>query len=642
MTEQANMVDAIDVETVERLVYARRHEDALREVYNTLNRIKRGGPIMFYNPANPSLETLFTRIAGAITALMADPLFQLSPEGFMRLVSDHATLQAIFRGSAYRNADHLLGIISDRNPSNPNSLQFTDQNIMKLLACWSLDSDLTLDFEGMSEAMPQIVAAALIGMIAVGGVHTERAHERKIELMRKWPLIEKAPLHELMLIAAGDCYMHCSYVDIPEKHDIKKALNRLMRGLVEGSLKSRGLLCIERHTLTAKERPTVVVPVEWFGSAHAMYRCYVQSVRQLRKRFRVVAITPVSQIDETGRAEFDEVRQVEGQAIGLGDLLAAIAAEDPDIIWYPSIGMAAWWVALSNFRLAPIQVMSPGHPASSHSPCIDAIISDGDLFGDESHYSERCVPMPVGGARYVGREGTDWTKAVRPEDGVVRVAIPAMVMKLAPPFLQAVQRLSQSAKVPLEIHFFPNQTASGHYFIERELKAWVPDCVVHPRMDYQDYIERLGRCNFMMSTFPFGGTNSVVDAFSAGLPVLTLEGDQIHSKSDASMIRRIGGPEWWIAKNVEDYVAKALSMVNSPPRFPITDPNDTPSLLVSDEFFGDGPEEVRDSFLNAMLTIYNERLAYDGRNESGASEGARGPIGDLYDAIARCGAGPVG
>ena len=28
----------------------------------------------------------------------------------------------------------------------------------------------------------------------------------------------------------------------------------------------------------------------------------------------------------------------------------------PDVIYYPSVGMATWWVAISNLRLAPIQV----------------------------------------------------------------------------------------------------------------------------------------------------------------------------------------------------------------------------------------------------------------------------------------------
>jgi hypothetical protein len=418
-----------------------------------------------------------------------------------------------------------------------------------------------------------------------------------------------------MLIAAGDCYMHCSYVDFEEKHDIKQALNRGMRSLVDGSLEGRGLLAIERRELAPKERPTVCVPVEWFGSSHAMYRCYAPSVRQLRKRFRVVAVTPAGQIDDTGKAEFDECRLLpDGPGLSLGDMLAAIAAEKPDIIWYPSIGMAAWWVALSNFRLAPIQIMSPGHPASSYSKEIDAIVSDGDLFGDERHYAEKCVSMPVGGARYIGREGIDYSKIVKPTDGVVRLAVAAMVMKLTPPFLRVVKQIREQSRRAVEIHFFPNQQSSGHYFVERELKAWIPDCVVHPRNEYQPYLEALGRCDFMLSTFPFGGTNSVIDAFLCDVPVLTLEGDQIHSRSDASMTRRMKLPKWLIANTIEEYVTTALRLIEEGPQVVIE------REAVEREFFGDGPPEVSDSFVNAVWNIHQERINGSAVNTGGVGE----------------------
>ena len=482
----------IDLEAFERLVYSRRREDAMRQLLAIISGIKNGAGFQWSSGSSTTMEALFTRLAAAIACLFADPECDLSYDGFSILASHHATFHSIFRVSEFRNTDYLLNLIGTRRPAQPDHIDFPMVGqLHKLLLCWSLDSSVDFSFDQLALVMPEFVSAALVGILGIGGIHTERAYNRKVELLRKGALIEAVVPHESMVVPMCDIYMHCSYADTPDKHEIKKVLNRQMRRLVEEKIKEHNFTLTERFVLERKERPTIVVPVEWFGSHHAMFRCYAPSIRQLRERFRVVCVAREQDIDEAAEREFDKVVKIPPEKCGIFDMAQAVISEAPDIMFYPSIGMAGWWVALSNFRLAPLQIMCPGHPATTYSECIDYIVSDGDLFGDTSLYSEKCWPLPVGTARYINSTKIDRAALKRPADGVVRVAVPAMAVKLVPPFLRALKEIHARVKSPVEFHIYPNMIAAFHHLITRDLQEWVPNCIVHNRMTYPDYIQSL-------------------------------------------------------------------------------------------------------------------------------------------------------
>lgn len=625
MSEAPQLPDVINLENFESLIYSRRYEDAFTELIKMLTQIKRGSGFTWYGD-QPPIELIFTRIASAIGSMLSDPLFGMSYEGFCRLMIDHATLHSIFKISVFGSMDHIMWMFGQRDIENPTRVSFpSEAAIQKFLLCWSLDSKVDIDLDAISKFLPGWAAAAMIAYLAIGGIHTERAYQRKLELMRKLHLIENVQLPETLIGAMGDVYMHCSYTDAPDKHDIKKVLNHQWRSLVDSKISSSGCTLKERFQLEEKERPTIVIPLEWFGSHHAMYRCYAPSIRQLRQRFKIVGVARSQEIDDEAKLVFDEFVTIPSDGdVSIYKMADAILGHAPDIVYYPSIGMAAWWVALSNYRLAPIQIMTPGHPATSHSRCIDYILSEGDLFGDESLYSEKCVPLPVGSVRYMQRAGLEPEKLVKPMDDVIRLAIPCMVMKLIPPFLAALKRIHENQESRVEFHFMPNQVGSNHHLVTKELQAWIPGSYVHHRMEYQPYMEALARCDLVLSTFPFGGTNSTIDAFLCGVPVLTLEGNEIHAKSDASMMRRVGLPEWLITHSVDEYVAAALKFIkmggletfDSGPLFgdPVA------------EFYGAPPAGLANRFLTAFEEIYDRhielqeaavhhRAVYDGPRE---------------------------
>jgi hypothetical protein len=67
-----------------------------------------------------------------------------------------------------------------------------------------------------------------------------------------------------------------------------------------------------------------------------------------------------------------------------------------DVVFYPQCGMHSLDLLLSNQRLAPVQVVSYGHSASTHGSLVDYFIGghEVELPSAQEHYSERLLLVP--------------------------------------------------------------------------------------------------------------------------------------------------------------------------------------------------------------------------------------------------------
>ncbi len=596
-------VENVQLEQFESLVYSRKHEEAGRELLRNLKRLKVGGEFAGQAMHDESRPRLYTRFAAAVTALMADPAFQLSQEGFDLLAVEHATFHAVFAASAFGNADHLLRQFGTVDAQEHGKLHFTSpQNVVKLLLAYSLDSELDIDFEAVFRAAPRLALPAFLGMLAHIVVLSPRAHARREKLLTLGPLFEQVEVREHMLAAMSDAYMYCSYATADTKHEIKRSFNAMMRRLI-GSQISFPEMPPQRKLA---KRPTILVPIEWFTSLHAMYRCYAPSIRQLRERFRIVMIGRSSEMDEVSKELFDETIELSGANVALADVVEQIRKVKPDLIFYPSVGMATWWVALASVRLAPIQVATVGHPATTQSENMDYVLVDGLWPGDPSCFSETVIVQRPGSTEFIMRQDAEFPEPqLREHPVVLRVAVPSMACKINAPFLQCCLAIARRAQRPIEFHFFPNMVGLTHFHITREIRKWLPNAVVHPRGDYNSYLRNMVQCDVHLSTFPFGGTNSNIDSMRLGIPMLTLEGLEVHSQTDSGMMRRVGLPEWLITYHAAEYERAALRLIaGDAERVGIA------RQLMSTDIFGHfmqiSAEVPKTEFLDVMWFIYRQ------------------------------------
>jgi predicted O-linked N-acetylglucosamine transferase (SPINDLY family) len=74
-------------------------------------------------------------------------------------------------------------------------------------------------------------------------------------------------------------------------------------------------------------------------------------------------------------------------------------------------------------------------------------------------------------------------------------------------------------------------------------------------------LERYGHVDIALDPFPYPGGTTSVESLWMAVPVLTLAGDRFLSHLGESILQNAGLPDW-IAKDADDYVAKAVSHTN--------------------------------------------------------------------------------
>jgi hypothetical protein len=614
------VIPNVQLEPIEKAIYARQYEPASQMLLVALRHLKIGAQFIGY-AIDPRVQaSLYTRLAAAMVALLTDPKFGISQEGFDHFASEHAIIDVLFRASVFETSDHMLAALSS-NPSETDKakLQIADGNgLVKFLLTYSMRSGFGLSFEETFTKSPQVMFSLWAGMISPLITTAVQAQDRRELLLGLHKIFENVSVPDPVLATVSDAYMYTSYGIRRDKHDAKATIHQLIGKM----LRTRGVKLPdapvmarrrkERLALGGETKPTILICVEWFSHLHAMFRCYAPIIRQLRSKFRLVGMSRACDIDELGKAEFDEWREVSMDGLVLEKLVQEIVSTvRPDIIYYPSLGMAMWWVIMASARLAPIQVMTLGHPASSRSPFMDYVICEEKAIGDSALFSERIVEMPTSSARFVMRpDGEFPVPEIEETPEVIRIAIPAMLCKLNATFMHSMRRIAESQHaVRVEFHFFVNMLGINLFQAARELRDWLGDrAFIYERANYPDYTRNLRRCHLHFSTFPFGGTNSTIDSMLHAIPVLTKEGDEPHERFDAMMIRHAGQPESLIAKSVDEYVEMANRLIDS---------NEmrvglSRKLIATDLrglFFGEPDEDRRHSFVDAMTKIYDEHEA---------------------------------
>jgi hypothetical protein len=596
--------NTFSLERFEYLCYARDRELAAREMlkllatldarYGALDTIS--ARISGTSGASQSSH-LLTRITSALSSLFSDPNFFLSPNGFDQLISWHRWLAALFAASPFGNADHVLRSMNIRGGSA--DLELNEASFVKFCLLYSPESEIPADVEVLWKFNRNLAAALFFALMSPRFLGTPDAHSKREALLGWLPqrLDEVGDIDRLPLGVLHDVFMNCSYADRPDKHEIKRAIHRLVRKKVL----QRNLPDLEISSPRGSRngKPVMMVVLEWFSLTHSVYRTHSASLRALRERFHVVGLGADAQVDEGSRAVFDEFIPLDGNLKSFLDSVRAEAARrKPAILYYPSIGMFPSTIYLANMRLAPVQMTALGHGASSMSSFIDYYAVDEDFAGDADTFSEKLLLLPTDGMPHVRSSAASALAPIlRDKPPVVRVAVASTTMKLNPRLMEALRRVKETAKTPLRFEFligFANGLVREQVrgFIHR----YMPDAIVYPHQPYEPYMNGIAACDLFLNPFPYGNMNGIADMAMAGLVGVCRTGPQIHERIDGAMFRRLGLPEWLIAKTDDEYVAAAVRLID----------NHDERLALRRGVIARGGDEV---FLKGRANVLGEKLA---------------------------------
>lgn len=565
----------------EKYVAEKNHETACVELLAILSQIDvdfgdiRNIEFDYPTQLNEELEqeklTYFcTRIAVAITNLFIDPELNISESGATRFFTLQRWITMIFASSPFVNTDHILKHYNC-NPNSTNPLDITLDNkkstLIKFCILYLPESNVKLNLDALWEVDPILCSSLCFALQSPRFIGTQQAFSKR-SLVLQWFPEKLATLKNLDNLPSGishDVYMHCSYDIAENKHWIKNALNQVIRRhLLQCGWEDRHSSSIERKN----DKPVMVVLLEHFNAGHSIYRTHSTSMIAAREHFHLIGVGNET-VDEAGQNVFDEFYLIQGNSIfdKLMFLKDICSKNEAYVFYMPSIGMDLTTIFASNTRLAPIQAIALGHPATTHSDFIEYVIVEDDYVGSESFFSEKLLRLPKDALPYVpsaqAPQNVEYRLIENPE--VVHIGIASTTMKLNPYFLKALKAIRDRSKVKVHFHFALGQSVGiTHPYVTKFIKSYLgKDATTYPHMPYKQYLTTLYHCDMMLNPFPFGNTNGIIDMVTLGLVGICKTGPEVHEHIDEGLFKRLGLPEWLISNTSDEYVERALRLIEN-------------------------------------------------------------------------------
>ena len=565
----------------EQEVAAKNYEAACVELLDILSKIDsnfggvEGIEIDYPNQLNDELvqekiKHFCTRVAVAISELFSDPQLDISEGGAQRFLTLQRWINMIFASSPFVNADHVLQTYN-RNPDKANLSDFHLDNsrssLIKFYILYLPESNININLDALWNLGPELCASLCFALQSPRFIATDQAFSKRSTILQWFPekLATIENLNNVPSAISHDVYMHCSYDIAENKHWVKKALNQVIRRhLLQGGWTDRDVTKLGERD----GKPVMVVLLEHFHSSHSIYRTHSTSMIAARERFHLIGVGNEA-VDAAGQAVFDEFHLLKGDNIfgKLNELKEICEKNGAAVLYMPSIGMDLTTIFASNTRLAPIQVIALGHPATTHSDFIEYVIVEDDYVGSEKCFSEQLLRLPKDALPYVpsalAPQHVEYRLRENPE--VVNIGIASTTMKLNPYFLAALKAIRDRANVKVHFHFALGQSSGvTHPYVERFIKSYLGnDATAHPHAPYDQYLRILHNCDMMVNPFPFGNTNGIIDMVTLGLVGVCKTGAEVHEHIDEGLFKRLGLPEWLIANTVDEYVERAIRLAEN-------------------------------------------------------------------------------
>lgn len=264
------------------------------------------------------------------------------------------------------------------------------------------------------------------------------------------------------------------------------------------------------------------------------------------------------------------------QATGTEAAARQIRECELDILVYPEIGLDALSFRLAAMRLAPVQCVAGGHPATTGLSTLDYFLSAAAAEPEDAagHYTERlvtlpgmgiCIPLPEFPAERLSRGAFGLES-----DQVVYLSTQGLFKHL-PAHDDLFARIAESVENAVFVFVEGHYPAWTRTFSQRLRQSFQkrrldPDRYLRfvPRQDYSGYLCLNAASDvFLDPPGGFSGGMTIRDALACGLPVLTLPGRLMRTRQGFGLLAELGITDT-IATDLDDYVRLAVRLGRTP------------------------------------------------------------------------------
>ena len=258
------------------------------------------------------------------------------------------------------------------------------------------------------------------------------------------------------------------------------------------------------------------------------------------------------------------------------DVLAAaqiIANQNLEVILYPEIGMDTASKALACLRLAPLQIVSWGHPETTGIPTIDAYLSAKLLEPDDakSFYTEELIQLPNLGTDVEIQDAVALSPNL--EDLGIDPSLPILLCAGSPSkympshdfvFVEIAKQLGQCQFI------FFNFEANLTSILKERLQLAFANAQLDanqflrfiPFLKKEEFHGLMQKSDLYLDTIGFSGFNTALQAMACDLPVVAMEGTKMRGRLASSILNRIGLADL-VCQSVGNYIHLVVELIQN-------------------------------------------------------------------------------
>ena len=522
--------------------------------------------------------TLCEQFVTLITQLFSAPGYKPSITTVNTFFTYKFVIEWLFSASLWNNTDSLIEHLQLIQTDRLGNLKLNEKRLTLLLMLITLSSKFKLPWKVLFKTMPSQALSSYVGLVTQPipalSKESNAGFNYSLESAKDLPLFDLPVVEDLGKFNFP--FFACSYATSPDKYEFKKWLTKLIRHNLPQWLSPDVKPYIDdMPAFKQKPKLKMAVMLELYSPNHAMHRCFNNSLKSLGKDYELIAFIDKCNAKDESLDFFDNVIAF-NSVFDINRNAELVLQENPDIVFYPSIGMNFWGIYLSQLRLAPIQLMTGGHPSSSFSPEIDFFLIVGESFLAEElqpYVSEKIIALNNVEGNYVQHSLHSELDEVfikehnffMEDDENIRVAINGVMTKVTYDIIDTCKKIESQCNKKVTFVFFSGSKSDTLVYLsaKKQLSKALKSIEVISFNNYKDYMSVISECHLLLPTLPFGGSNSNVDAMILNKPKLFLMGkEQLYTRADQCEWDRVDLVTELGCRNTDEMVQKAVLLIN--------------------------------------------------------------------------------
>ena len=322
-----------------------------------------------------------------------------------------------------------------------------------------------------------------------------------------------------------------------------------------------------------KQKKIKIGFISEFLTEHTVGKLFGGLIKNIdRKKFDVIIFHTAQTKKGLIKNEIDNsANKVINLRTKIQDQQQQVEKENLDIVFYPDIGMSPTTYFLAFSRIAPVQIVTWGHPETTGINTIDYFLASALLEPNrrpEKKYSERLVCLSQFPLYYEPPQNIGSMKQRKdlglPEN-VRLYGCPQTLFKLHSDFDAVLAKIL--LKDPKGYIVLIGGEGKAKYWLNDLKKRWSKNfSILNKRVLFTNrltLLEFISLCNcvdVLLDPIHFGGGNSFLEAMKVGTPTVTMPGTHLKTNITAAAYKqmKISAPP--IFKSIEEYINLSVKL----------------------------------------------------------------------------------